>query len=717
MFNIKVREIMSCDPLTLRPDQTVGEVVTIFMENRIDGAPVLDDDDKLVGLFTKSHIYRAINCKMDLNTRVEDLMTREILTGHPDDEFGEVVNPTVPRLPVVDENGKMVGMITRGDIAKAFFNSYRTISHEYDTTINSTHNMIISVDENGMIKVCNLSMAKFLGVNGMDMIGRNILDVLPNSDLLNVIKTGKVELLKQVDINGHFLISNRSPIIKDGKIIGAVAVLQDISDLDKMSQELNYVKELNKELDAIVESSYDGLFITDGNGITLRYNKAFEQLTLIDAHEYRGKSVDDIKRDGIISDPVTLHVLEQKKSITVMQESRSGKLTLTTGNPVFDANGKIIRVVCNVRDITELNLLKQELEKEQGLSQHYETQLRALKLKYTGSEKMVVTSARMRNVIEMVIRLATVDSTVLITGESGTGKELIAETIHSNSARKHKPLIKVNCGAIPENLLESELFGYEGGAFTGAKKEGKPGVIELAAGGTLFLDEIGEIPLNLQVKLLRFLQCKEITRVGGESSITVDVRIVTATNRYLLEMVQKKQFREDLYYRLNVVPVHVPALRERKEDIPALTAHFLQMFNRKYNMNKKISPGVVDNLMRYDWPGNVRELENLIERMVVITIKDIISIEDLPAHLCDNTDVDSPYIMVSGIIPLRDAVESVEKQLLEKVYAKCRTTRQMAKELKVDASTVVRKAAKYKISSNNQNQGYCAVQLVHNNNR
>lgn len=427
--------------------------------------------------------------------------------------------------------------------------------------------------------------------------------------------------------------------------------------------------------------------------------------------------MDDIKRDGIISDPVTLHVLEQKKSITVMQESRSGKLTLTTGNPVFDANGKIIRVVCNVRDITELNLLKQELEKEQGLSQHYETQLRALKLKYTGSEKMVVTSARMRNVIEMVIRLATVDSTVLITGESGTGKELIAETIHSNSARKHKPLIKVNCGAIPENLLESELFGYEGGAFTGAKKEGKPGVIELAAGGTLFLDEIGEIPLNLQVKLLRFLQCKEITRVGGESSITVDVRIVTATNRYLLEMVQKKQFREDLYYRLNVVPVHVPALRERKEDIPALTAHFLQMFNRKYNMNKKISPGVVDNLMRYDWPGNVRELENLIERMVVITIKDIISIEDLPAHLCDNTDVDSPYIMVSGIIPLRDAVESVEKQLLEKVYAKCRTTRQMAKELKVDASTVVRKAAKYKISSNNQNQGYCAVQLVHNNNR
>jgi TyrR family helix-turn-helix protein len=363
-----------------------------------------------------------------------------------------------------------------------------------------------------------------------------------------------------------------------------------------------------------------------------------------------------------------------------------------------------------------LNLLKQELEKEQGLSQHYETQLKALKLKYTGSEKMVVTSTRMRNLIDMVIRLATVGSTVLITGESGTGKELIAETIHSNSARKDKPLIKVNCGAIPENLLESELFGYEGGAFTGAKKEGKPGVIELAAGGTLFLDEIGEIPFNLQVKLLRFLQSKEFTRVGGESSITVDVRIVTATNRHLLEMVQQKQFREDLYYRLNVVPVQVPALRERKEDIPALVAHFLQVFNRKYNMNKKISPGVVDNLMRYDWPGNVRELENLIERMVVITIKDIITTADLPSHLCDSTDLNSPYVMVSGIVPLREAVESVEKQLLEKAYAKYKTTRQMAKELKVDASTVVRKAAKYKISPNNKSQGFCAIQILQDNN-
>ena len=695
---MKVREIMTTpNILTISPSQKVSEVVTIFIDNKIDGAPVIDENSKLVGLFTKSHIYRFISNGMDINTEVKDLMTREILTGHPDDEFGEVVNATVPRLPVVDE-GRVVGMITRGDIAKAFFNSCRNISLELDTIINSTHNMIVSVDEKGIIKVWNLSAARLLDMKAEDVIGKNILDVLPTSDLMDIIKTGKVETLKKVKLNDRFFISNRSPIEKDGKIIGAVAVLQDISEIDKMSKELHYVKELNEELDAIVESSFDGLFITDGKGIILRYNKAFEQLTGINAHEYLGLSVDDIRKDGIISEPVTCHVLEQKKSITIMQKSKTGKLTLTTGNPVIDVNGEIIRVVCNVRDITELNLLKHKLEKAQGLSQHYENQLRTLKLQYDNSEKLVITSDKMRNLFDMVVRLASVDSTILITGESGTGKELIAETIHNNSSRNDKPFIKVNCGAIPENLLESELFGYDGGAFTGAKKEGKPGYIELASGGTLFLDEIGEVPLNLQVKLLRFLQGKEIIRVGGKNYINVDVRIVTATNRVLLEMVQKKQFREDLYYRLNVVPVQIPPLRDRKEDIPALVAHFIQLFNRKYKKNKRISSGVVDILMQYDWPGNIRELENLIERMVVITIEDIITSEDLPSHLRDTVGVSSSYILVSGIVPLREAIESVEKQLLEKVYAKYRTTRQMAKELNVDASTVVRKAAKYHIS-------------------
>ncbi|HWP95296.1 MAG TPA: sigma 54-interacting transcriptional regulator [Syntrophomonadaceae bacterium] len=699
---MKLRQLMTPDPLTLSPGQSVAEALTLFIENMIDGAPVTDESGKLIGLFTKRHIYRAIDSGMDMSTRVEYLMTRQILTGHPDDEFGQAINPTVPRLPVVDEQGKPVGIITRGDIAKVFFYSYNNMSLELDTIINSTHNMIVSIDETGMIKVCNPAAEKIFRMKAEDVIGKNITELLPESNLIDIIKTGEAEPMQKVNLRGVWFISNRSPIIKEGKIIGAVAVLQDISDLDKMSKELRYVKELNEELDAIVESSFDGLFITDGAGVVLRYNKAFEQLTGINAHEYLGRTVEDIRTDGIISDPVTIPVLEHKKPITLVQESKTGKITLTTGNPVVDKNGNIIRVVCNVRDLTELNMLRQKLEQVQGLSQHYESQLRTLRLRYTSSEKMVVTSTKMRNLIDTAIRLAAVESTILVTGESGTGKELIAEVIHASSSRNDKPLVKVNCGAIPENLMESELFGYEGGAFTGAKKEGKAGYFELAAEGTLFLDEIGDVPLNLQVKLLRFLQNKEMIRVGGESYKTIDVRIIAATNRDLLQMVQTKQFREDLFYRLNVVPINTPPLRDRKEDIPSLVAHFIHLFNRKYQMNKIISPGVIDIFMEYNWPGNVRELENLIERLVVITPQDIVCGEDLPSSIKDAVGLNSSYVMVSGIVPLKDAIESVEKQLIERAYAKFRTTRQMAKELQVDAATVVRKAAKYHISKISQ---------------
>lgn len=692
---------MTPDPITLSPDQTVAEVLTIFMDNMIDGAPVVDKEAILLGLFTKRHIYRVISNGMDMQTRVETLMTREVLVGHPEDEFGEVLNATVPRLPVVDDNGKVVGIITRGDIAKVFFNSYRNISLEFEAIMNSTHNMIVCVDEHGYIKVFNKAAEQSFGMKEEGVLGKHINAVFPTSNLNEIVITGNVEPMTKVLLNGKWYISNRSPIKRDGEIIGAVAVLQDISDLDKMSKELSYVKELNEELDAVVQSSFDGLFVTDGTGTVLRYNRAFEQLTGINARDYIGKTVTDIKRDGIISDPVTFQVLEQKKPVTLMQESKTGKITLTTGNPLINDKGEILRVVCNVRDMTEMSVLRQKLEQVQGLSQHYENQLRTLRLRYIGSDKMVVTSSKMRNLIDTVIRLAAVDSTILITGESGTGKELIAEVIHASSERNAKPLVKVNCGAIPENLMESELFGYEAGAFTGAKKEGKAGYIELASEGTLFLDEIGEVPLNLQVKLLRFLQSKEFIRVGGESYKTVDVRIIAATNRDLLEMVKVKQFREDLFYRLNVVPINSPPLRERKEDIPALVAHFIHLFNRRYRMNKIVSPGVIDVFMEYDWPGNVRELENLIERLVVITPKDIISSDDLPSNIREAVGVNSSYVLVSGIVPLKHAIESVEKQLIEKAYAKFRTTRQMAKELQVDAATVVRKAAKYHITKVN----------------
>ena len=697
---MKVKDIMSFNPLIINGNYTVKETVKIFSEKRIDAALIVDEEKKLIGIFTKTHIYRMILNNVDMKTQVKHVMKRgPFLTGQPDDEFENAVTSEVPRLPVTDEKGMVIGILTRGDIARAFFHSYHSISRQLEAIINSTHNMIISVDRKGRVNVFNRAAENILGVKAKDVMGKPIVDILPTSRLMNVIKTGKPEPLQKITLKGKNFISNRSPIIKDGTIIGAVSVLQDMSDIQKVSQELEYIKELNEEFNAIFTSSYDGLYICDGEGTILRLNQAFEMITGINGGELLGRNEAETVEEGIVSESLTRPVLQKKEPVTIIQKTRAGKTALATGNPVFDSEGQICRIVSNVRDITELNMLKQKLDQAESLTQHYESELETLRLRYAGSSNMVVNSPGMRKLMEMVIRLAKVDSTVLIAGESGTGKELIAETLHRNSPRRKGPFIKVNCGAIPENLLESELFGYEAGAFTGAKKEGKPGYFELASGGILLLDEIGELPLSLQVKLLRALQSMEITRVGGTYPLKIDVRIMAATNRDLLKMVQRKQFREDLYYRLNVVPIYVPPVRDRKEDITQFVVHFMQVFNKKYQLTKRISPEVIDIFMKYDWPGNVRELENLIERLIVITPKDIITREDLPSNLSNVGSGNVPQVLVSGIVPLKEAVESVEKQILEKAYVEYNSTRQMAGELKVAASTIVRKAAKYGIKT------------------
>lgn len=310
----------------------------------------------------------------------------------------------------------------------------------------------------------------------------------------------------------------------------------------------------------------------------------------------------------------------------------------------------------------------------------------------------------MENILQLAAKIADVDSTVLILGESGVGKEVIARFIHKRSHRDKGPFVKINCGAIPETLLESELFGYETGAFTGAKRQGKPGLIEMANEGTLFLDEIGELPLNLQVKLLQVLQEHRLVRIGGIKPITVNIRVIAATNRDIENMVKKGEFREDLFYRLNVVPITIPPLRERRDDIIPLIYHFLEEYNRKYDKAKKISAEAKDILIKYNWPGNVRELENTVERLVVTVEEDVI----LPHHLPENLkEINIPLkvVNVDGIIPLKDAVEMVERQLLHKAVEQCNSTYDIAKILGVNQSTVVRKIQKYGIKLKRDHKG------------
>lgn len=318
----------------------------------------------------------------------------------------------------------------------------------------------------------------------------------------------------------------------------------------------------------IVSFSFDGIYVADGDGTTLYVSPGCERNYGVPAEYLVGRNVRDIEREGIFRPSVVLRVIQAKKRITLLQETQSGKHLMATGNPIFDSAGNLHRVVCNSRDVTELIQLREQLRATEEKVERYRSELLELRQMTTRIPGLIAKSPEMERIVQMIHKVSGVDSSVLITGESGTGKGMVARSIHNLSPRADGPFISVNCAAIPETLLESELFGYEGGAFTGARKEGKAGFFELANGGTLFLDEIGELSPTLQAKLLQAIQEKQIMRIGGRGHIQLDFRLISATNRDLEDMVAKRTFREDLYYRLNVISIRMPPLRERKDDHP-----------------------------------------------------------------------------------------------------------------------------------------------------
>jgi len=464
------------------------------------------------------------------------------------------------------------------------------------------------------------------------------------------------------------------------------------------------------ELQDVIEASHDGLFITDGLGNILMVNSAWERICGIPRDFVVGKSVEDMVNQKWYTESSAMAAIKARHKVTIMLEmtrgEKVGQKIMATAIPIWGDDGEIKRVVANIRDITEILYLKELLEKTQQLNEIYAAELQQMRVQQVQAGcEVIARSAATRRVMEMAAQVAKVDSTVLITGESGVGKEVIANVIHRLSHRSEGPLIKINCGAIPESLLESELFGYESGAFTGARKQGKPGMFELAEKGTLFLDEVGDISMNLQVKLLRVLQDHELVRVGGLKPIPVDARIVAATNRNLRDLVAAGSFREDLFYRLNVVSIEIPPLRGRKEDIPLLALHFLEKISKRYEFNKRFSPGIIDAFLAYSWPGNIRELENVIERMLVMTEEEEIGSRHLPIYIRDHLIPDEGKMVLSENVPFHKAIEQAEKQLLEQALKKYGSTRKIASALKVNQSTIVRKMKKYKIATGQDTDG------------
>jgi len=456
----------------------------------------------------------------------------------------------------------------------------------------------------------------------------------------------------------------------------------------------DFIKKNYRELSELVNCIKVGIYITDGNGDTIMVNDESCKTGGLTREYTLGRNVRELEELGYMDNSATHRTLKSGKEENIIQNLGDGGKIYVTGTPLYH-NDKIDFVICTERDITETLNLRELLEEQTQNTEKHQKEIEYLKMqniKMWGN--LIAEDDSSKQTAEKALRAAKLSTTVLLTGESGTGKEVYANFIYQNSARVGKPFIKVNCAAIPENLLESEMFGYEKGSFTGADKNGKMGLFEMANTGTIFLDEIGDIPIHLQSKFLRVLQEKQIMRIGGDKTIDLDIRFIAATNRDLKKEMEQGHFREDLYYRLNILPIELKPLREKKKDIRALSKYFIERFNTEYKLSKKISEDVIDRLLDYDWPGNIRELENIIERLIIsfdgdkITKFQVETVIGLRAYKgLQDEEIEGKHI--------DELLDSYEKHILEKMLDKYKKPASVSKQLNMNKSTLSRKMKKY----------------------
>lgn len=560
---------------------------------------------------------------------------------------------------------------------------------------------VVAVNNCGVIVYINSVAAALFQVHPQVAVQRPVMEVFPaiGERLMSSVKNGLCcsgLTLREQDLA---VVVNVSPILDNDQTTGAICLFKEVSELEQVLTELDIYRRMHRQLDAIFESSYDGLFVTDGQGTILRLNRSSAKLNGYIQDKVVGKNIRDMVCDGFIDRSVTLEVLEKKVAVSIMQRLKNGKMIIVTGTPVFDEEGSVEFVVTNERDIGMLNLIRTQLREAQCPAKIHISGVPQVSRDRTSISDFVAFAGKTKEILNIALAVANFDSTILITGESGVGKGLLAKLIHGTSSRKNSRLVRIDCGSIPEPLLESELFGYRRGAFTGADSLGKPGRVLAADRGTLLLDEIGEVIPTMQVKLLRLLEDKEIVPIGDTESRKIDTRVIATTNRDLKEMLAKGLFRKDLYYRLNIVPIHIPPLRDRPEDIPPLIWTFLARLNARLGCNKRVAPEVVDILSSYSFPGNVRELENLIERLVVLCPEEEIQTHHLPEEMISSG---LPENLLEQELPLREAVAIFERQLLSKALSKYGSKAKAAKALQVDPATMVRKARKYRVGSKSE---------------
>ncbi|WP_170206534.1 sigma 54-interacting transcriptional regulator [Psychrobacillus lasiicapitis] len=580
-------------------------------------------------------------------------------------------------LPVVDGFKRIIGFVTKNDYLEALAKLNKTESSRLDAIFNSTHNGIISINLEGLITSINEQAEKMALTTKEIAIGKFLNDVVSPSGLLNVLQTGK-RATEKYRVGNRLYLTHRSPIYENKKLVGAVGVFQDISEIDYFSYELDSFKQLVKDMETIMGNSSDGICITDQKGNIIKSNESFNTLYYRDLNEEK-------KNDTFHK--MIKEVVEKGKTYKFQENNMINNNSLSISLiPIKDSHNVVERVVVNVKDMTEIYNLQRKNDQTQFLLSNLKDE--------KGEEEFVAISKELKNIVAKVHQIGKVDVPVLISGETGVGKEKVANFIHKSSLRQDKPFAKVDCYRGTSDLLDRQLYGYVNTADTEENTNGKAGVFEFVNGGTIFLDGIERLSIQSQDRLLGVLQEQEIKRIGSTKSIKIDVRIIAATNKSLEDLIRKGKFREKLFYKINVVPISIPPLRERKDDIPELVKVYSSVFSRKYKKSIQFNDEALKVIISADWKGNVQELISYLEQIFVKAPEEIITSEQLESILKEaevsRINQQKP-IVVNRIMPLKEAVKELERELIAQVSQTEASSRKIAEVLEVDASTIIRK--------------------------
>jgi PAS domain S-box-containing protein len=631
---MQFQDIINRDMVLLNRGDTLEKAMKALKQTKLNMLPVVDAGSELIGVFTRTNLFNALLKNTSLNHVIDPWITSVAFTLREDMSFQtveEIIKKSiVGSAPVIDKKGKVVGILTKANMVNNLFNKSNQLNAKLTAVLNAMHNGVVAFDDQGCISLINKSAEKMLSLSAGKSLGLRWDEVITGLDLQPVLKHGEVKTgLKYVHGNIVAII-NIMPIIDDTTVTGAVAVFHDLTELKQMTKELKATKNLNQILDTVINATNDGIVVVDERGHVILINQVLADFLKVKPEDVMDKHITKVMQN------TRLHIVSRTGVPELSEIQNIGdKQYLVSRLPIIKngvPSGAVGKVV--FPQLPEIQELVRKLNALQGKVAYYEEELQNSRVKQLEVMRIIGTSPIMLHLKEEIRKASRTDSSVLITGESGTGKELVAHAVHYESERNNGPFIKINCAAIPEKLLESEILGYAPGAFPGENIDGKPGRFELADKGTLFLDEIGDMSLRLQAKLIRVIQEREFERVGGVKTISVDVRIITSTSMDLKKAVAAGTFREDLYYLLNVINLHLPPLRERKNDVELLSIGFIKKLNRILKTEiTGISPELLDIFMNYSWPGNIRELKNVIERAANNALKGIIQPVHLPANL------------------------------------------------------------------------------------